>query len=128
MYFDKWDLRFLNLACEVASWSKDDSTKVGCVITTEDHRIVSTGYNGLPRGAIDDKESIPDRHDREKDKYLYYEHAERNAIYNAAYKGIALKDCVAYITMAPCMNCARGLIQSGLKRVVFIRETDETLI
>ena len=77
---DKWNSRFMDLARLVAGWSKDTSTKVGCVIIGPDKEIRSTGYNGFPRG-VDD--TIPAGHERPA-KYDFTEHAERNAIYNAS--------------------------------------------
>lgn len=118
----KWDKRFLKLSEHIATWSKDQSTKVGSVVVTKDRRIVSTGYNGPPRGVDDDPVNHPERHDREASKYLFFEHAERNALYNAANLGVSVRDCTAYITMAPCTDCARGLINSGIRRVVYITE------
>ena len=114
-----WKIRFLTLAGHIAKWSKDKSTQVGCVITTSDRRIISTGYNGIPRYLSDSVELYPERHDREKDKYSFYEHAERNAIYNAAFLGVSLNGCVLYVTLAPCLDCARAIIQSGIKKVVW---------
>lgn len=120
-----WDIRFLELALQIASWSKDPSTKVGCVITTPDKRIVSTGYNGLPRGCDDNVKAFPERHNRELQKYDWYEHAERNAIYNAANLGNSLNGCIAFVTvMHPCTDCTRALIQSGIKRVVWQEPND----
>ena len=114
MEVTKWDERFLELAKSIAQWSKDPNTKVGCVIVGPDREIRTTGYNGLPRGANDD---VPERSQR-PEKLLWYEHAERNAIYNAARTGIRLEDCWAYSTLCPCMDCARAFIQSGIRRVV----------
>lgn len=111
---NKWDIRFLELASLIGTWSKDPRTKVGCVITGPDREIRTTGYNGLPRGAKDD---LPERNER-PEKLLWYEHAERNAIFNAARTGIRLENCSAYSTLCPCMDCARALIQSGIKRVI----------
>jgi len=118
----KWDERFLELAKNISQWSKDPSTKVGCVIIGPNKEILTTGYNGLPRGTNDD---IPDRLVR-PEKYFWFEHAERNAIYNAARIGVPLLGATAYVTLCPCMDCARGIVQSGIKRVVTvdIRETD----
>lgn len=115
----KWDQRFLRMALQQADWSKDPSTQVGCVIVGPDGEIRSTGYNGLPRGCNDDD---PNRLIRPQ-KYLYWEHAERNAIFNAARVGIPLKGCTLYVTSKPakfgaCANCARAIIQSGITRVV----------
>lgn len=104
---------FLTLARHVATASKDRSTKVGCVLVVEDS-IASTGCNGFPRGIDDD---VPERHER-PEKYYWAEHAERNAIYNAARIGTPLKGCRAYVTMFPCMDCARGLIQIGCTQII----------
>jgi dCMP deaminase len=119
-----WNDKFLRLAAEIASWSHDPSTKVGCVIASADNRVLSTGYNGLPRGVSDCKVGHPERHER-PEKYNWYVHAEANAIYNAANLGHALKDSVAYVTMQPCITCTHGIIQSGIKRVVWEVDMDE---
>lgn len=110
----KWDHRFLELAKNISEWSKDRSTQVGCVIVGPDREIRSTGYNGLPRNAVDD---IPERLVR-PEKLLWFEHAERNAIYNSARVGVPLLNSTAYSTLCPCMDCTRALIQSGITRVV----------
>jgi dCMP deaminase len=110
-----WDAHFLKLASVTAERSKDRSSRIGCVIVGPDNEIRSTGYNGMPRGLNDNVES---RHER-PEKYLWFEHAERNAIYNAARMGTALKGCRAYVSMMlPCMDCARALIQSGIQEVI----------
>jgi dCMP deaminase len=116
---NKWDQRFLRLALETAGWSKDPSTQVGAVIVGPDREIRSTGYNGLPRGVDDNN---PEREAR-PGKYFFYEHAERNAIFNAARVGIPLKDCTIYVTSKPlkfgcCADCVRAIIQAGITRVV----------
>jgi len=111
---NKWDKRFLKLAHEVASWSKDDSTKVGAVIMGEDRTPRSFGYNGMPRGVDED---ISERHERPT-KYLYTEHAERNAIYHCARVGIPIEGCTIYVTHFSCATCTRAIINSGLKRLV----------
>jgi dCMP deaminase len=109
-----WDDYFISMAELVASKSKDRSTKVGCVIVGPNHEVRSTGYNGMCRGVDDD---VGERHER-PEKYFWFEHAERNAIYNAARNGIPLENCTAYTTMLPCADCTRGLIQSGINRIV----------
>jgi len=111
---DKWDKRFTDLAIHVSGWSKDRSTKVGCVIVGPHHEVRSLGYNGFPRGVDDDSD---ERHERPA-KYLWTEHAERNAIYNAARCGIALEGCVLYVPWHPCTGCARAIVQSGITEVV----------
>jgi len=117
-----WDARWLDLAGEVAKWSKDRSTKVGCIVVGDGKRLLCCGYNGFPRGIDDD---TADRHERPL-KYMLTEHAERNAIYNAAREGVDLHNSVMYSTLYPCADCARGIIQSGIAEVV-TREPDWNL-
>jgi len=109
-----WDARFMALAQFVGDWSKDRSTKVGCVIVGPNNEIRAIGYNGFPRGIADDAE---ERHSRPA-KYLWTEHAERNAIYHAALIGVALKGCRMYLPWFPCMDCARAIVQSGLSELI----------
>ena len=110
----KWDVRFLRLAHEVSKWSKDRSTRVGAVIVQADRTPGPYGYHGCPRH-IDDE--LNKRHKRPI-KYDWTEHAERNAIYNAARIGMALGGCIMYATHLPCVNCARAIIQVGISKVV----------
>ena len=112
---EKWDRRFLDLASHISGWSKDPSTKVGCVVVGEDREIRSTGFNGFPRGIEDSMERLDDR----ELKYPLICHAEENAIMHAARIGISLKDCTAYVTWPPCTRCARSLIQAGGVEVVY---------
>jgi dCMP deaminase len=109
-----WDKYFMSMACLVALKSKDESTKVGAIIIGDQKEILATGYNGFPRMA---DESIPERHKR-PDKYIWTEHAERNAIYNAARTGCKLSGCTMYTPFFPCTNCARAIIQSGIRTIV----------
>ena len=109
-----WDKHFMGMASLVAAKSKDRSTKVGCVIVGPDDEVRSTGFNGFPRG-IDD--TVEERHERPA-KYLWTEHAERNAIYNAARAGIRTKGCRIYLPWLPCMDCARAIVQSGIVEVI----------
>lgn len=111
-----WSERYLDVADLVGSWSKDPSTKVGCVIVGDAGQILAQGYNGFPRGVYDDESKVPDRYQR-PDKYLWTEHAERNAIYNAARSGTPLVGAHLYVPYYPCADCARGIIQSGIKTV-----------
>ena len=111
----KCDQRFLNLAEHISGWSKDPSTKVGCVVVGEDREIRSTGFNGFPRGIADDSERLSDR----ELKYPLICHAEENAIMHAARIGLSLKGCTAYVTWPPCTRCARSLIQAGVIEVVY---------
>lgn len=111
----KWDKRFLNLAKEISTWSKDPSTKIGAVLVNDEKRILATGYNGFPKGIHDSEQRY---HDRET-KYKYVVHAEMNAIYNATYNGISLNDSTLYVWGLPvCSECAKGVIQVGIKRIV----------
>lgn len=112
---NKWDLRFIEKAKLIASWSKDRSRGVGCVIVDDNHRTISEGYNGFPNKFNDD---IDSRHDR-PNKYMYTIHAEQNAIFSAAKNGIKLDRCTIYCTtLHICHECARAIIQTGIKRVV----------
>jgi dCMP deaminase len=109
-----WDKRFLDLALHISKWSKDPSTKVGCVIVGPDKEIRSTGFNGFPRG-IDDNERL---HDREQ-KVKIICHAEENGIMHAARIGLSLKGCTIYATHPTCVRCARSIIQAGIRKVVY---------
>lgn len=109
-----WDERFMQLAEHVASWSKDRSTKTGSVYVNDEHRVLSMGYNGFTSGSDDDRD---DRHERPT-KYIYSEHSERNGIYNATRNGVSLKDSTIYTTFFPCHDCARAIVQCGIKRLV----------
>lgn len=111
---NNWDNRWMSLCDHIAQWSKDRSSKFGCVIVDERQSVLSLGWNGFPRGIDDDKE---ERHERPA-KYLWTEHAERNAIYNAASKGILLQGASLYVNGIPCSDCTRAIIQTGIKRVI----------
>lgn len=108
---DKWDERFLRLAQEIASWSKDPRTQVGCVIVRPDRTIASTGFNGLPRKVFDSPEILKDR----ESKHKLIIHAEENAL-------MAVRESVAgytaYCSVQPCSRCAAKLIHMGITRVV----------
>jgi dCMP deaminase len=117
---NKWDNRFLELAKLISSWSKDTSTKVGAVIVDDVRNVRATGYNGIPRNLSDDVEERSER----PTKYFWVEHAERNAVYAAARRGESLEGCTLYCNHSPCADCARAIIQSGIKTVVFPDGTD----
>ena len=117
---DKWDLRFLELARHISDWSKDPSTKVGCVVVGPDREIRSTGFNGFPRGIEDDDDRLQNR----EKKYPMICHAEENAIMHAARIGISLKGNTAYVTWPPCSRCTRSLIQAGINEVVYPSEVE----
>ena len=114
MFSQKWDERFMEVARLIATWSKDTSTKTGAIVVGPDKEIRATGYNGFVRG-VDDE--VAARYERPT-KYDFFEHAERNAVYNACLTGTSLKGCTMYATHDPCTDCARAIIQSGIKKVV----------
>lgn len=109
-----WDQRFMDLARFIGSWSKDRSRQVGCILVAPDNSVRSIGFNGFPRGLNDDQN---DRHERPS-KYLWTEHAERNAIYAAARNGIPLAGCRVYLPWFPCVDCARAIVQAGLIELI----------
>jgi dCMP deaminase len=109
-----WDHRFIDLAYHISGWSTDPDTKVGCVIVGPDAEVRSVGYNRVPRGV---KEGIKERQIKPT-KYLWTEHAERNAIYTAARVGTALRGCRIYTTWFPCVDCARGIVEAGLIELI----------
>ena len=108
----KWHDRFIRLATEVSTWSRDPGTKVGCIIVDPLNRVVSLGFNGFPRGVSDDTLRLQNR----ETKLRITIHAEENALL------FAKKDVTghtAYVTHHPCSNCAAKLIQSGISKVVY---------
>ena len=113
---ERWDMRFLELADTIRKWSKDPSRKIGA-IAVRDRKILATGYNVFPKGIEDTAE----RYNNREIKYRDVVHAEMNCIYNAAANGISLKDSTLYIHGLPvCGDCALGIIQAGVSRVVAI--------
>lgn len=114
--FISWDECFMRMAHVIAERSKDPSTQAGATIVSPDNVVVGLGYNGLPRGIEGDK--FP--WDREGDflnvKYTYVSHAEENAIFNS---NNTTKNCKIYCTLFPCNECAKSLIQVGIKEVIF---------
>jgi dCMP deaminase len=117
-----WPSRWLDTAFHFSSWSKDQSSKVGAVIVGERQRLLSVGYNGLPTGMNDSVRDHPERHER-PEKYFWYEHAERNAIYSAAYHGISLRGSAMFCTAGCCPDCARAIVQSGIRMFVFYKDS-----
>lgn len=110
----KWHERYLNLAKEVSSWSKDPSRKIGAVIVGSHGQILSQGFNGFPRGVLD----LQERYDDRTTKYQYVVHAEMNAIYNATLNGVKCAGADLYVCGLPiCSECAKGIIQVGIRTV-----------
>jgi dCMP deaminase len=112
---NKWDKRYLALAEQVSTWSKDPSRQIGAVAVGSKGQVLAQGYNGFPRGIPDNPSLYLDR----VLKYKYVVHAEMNVIYNATYNGVSLSDSTMYVHGLPvCSDCAKGVIQVGVKRVV----------
>ena len=113
-----WDSYFMSLAFLASQRSKDPNTQVGCTIVDEDNIVLSLGYNGFPRGCSDD-EYPWDRtgEDELNKKYFYVVHSEENAILNAS--GKDLKNSKIYVMYFPCNQCAKSIIQSGIKEIVY---------
>ena len=110
----KWDYRMMDLADHIAQWSKDPNTRVGAVIADSVCRVIGMGYNGFPRGVDDTTERYNDR----EQKYSFVVHAELNAILNASIK-LDTDFTTLYVTLSPCRECAKAIIQAGIQRVVF---------
>ncbi len=118
---DKWDVRFIEHAKFVSSYSKDPSTRVGAVITDGEFNIRSIGYNGFPRGVEDSEERLENR----PLKYKLVTHAEANAVATCARLGVKIEGCTLYCTLFPCTTCCGIIIQSGIRRVVVPVPSDE---
>jgi len=110
----RWVEYFRKLAHTVKLKSKDKNTQIGAIIVGKDKEIISTGYNSFPRGINDE---IPSRQER-PEKYFWFEHAERNAIYNAARIGVSTDGTTMYLNCGiPCADCTRGIINAGIVRI-----------
>ena len=113
-----WDEYFMGIAKLSAQRSKDPNTQVGCCIVSKENKILSMGYNGFPIGCSDD--DFPWVREGETpldNKYLYTTHSELNAILN--YPGASLKDARMYVTLFPCNECAKAIIQCGIRELVY---------
>lgn len=111
---NKWEQRYLALAKEVSTWSKDPSRKIGAVAVGKNGQVLSQGYNGFPRGIVDSEE----RYNVRETKYKYVVHAEMNCIYNATLNGVSLEGSTLYVWGLPvCSECAKGIIQVGVNSV-----------
>lgn len=114
--------KFMRVAQTMASYSKDRSTQVGAVALDDNLNVISTGWNGFPRGVNDD---IEERHQR-PEKYLWTAHAEENLVAQAAYGGRSLKGSTVLVTaLFPCATCARMLIQAGVVRIIAPKVANE---
>ncbi len=115
-----WDEYFMGIALMSSQRSKDPGTQVGACIVNDENRIMSVGYNGMPFGCSDDDFPWDKEGEVLNSKYTYVCHAELNAILN--FKGGDLKGCRVYTTLFPCNECAKAIIQSGLKEVIFLSD------
>ena len=113
-----WDEYFMGVAMLAARRSKDPNTQVGACIVSPDNIIISTGYNGLPNGCSDDE--YPWEREGEETKYPYVVHAELNAISNA--NGRDLRGSRLYVALFPCNECAKAIIQAGVKEVLYLSD------
>lgn len=116
----KWDAYFMGIAMLSAERSKDPSTCVGACIVSDDNRILSLGYNGMPRGCSDNEYPWEREGDALDTKYLYVCHAELNALLN--YSGTDMRGAKIYTTLFPCNECTKALIQAGIKEVIYISD------
>ena len=113
-----WDEYFMGVAMLAARRSKDPSTQVGACIVSQDNIIVSTGYNGMPKGCSDDE--FPWGREGAETKYPFVVHAELNAILNA--NGRDLRGCKIYVALFPCNECAKAIIQSGIREIYYLSD------
>ncbi|MDO5555347.1 MAG: dCMP deaminase family protein [Clostridia bacterium] len=125
-----WDEYFMGIALLSAERSKDPNSQVGACIVSQDNKILSIGYNGFPTGCSDDEISWEREGEFKDTKYPYVCHAELNAILN--YTGATLKGSKIYVALFPCNECAKAIIQSGIKEVIYMsdkyKDTDEVKI
>lgn len=123
-----WDEYFMGLAHLSALRSKDPNTQVGAAIVDENHRVVSVGYNGMPKGCSDDVFPWSREGALLQTKYAFVVHAELNAILNSKYP---VSGCTLYVSLFPCNECAKAIIQAGIRRIVYesdkYQNTDTTI-
>ncbi len=112
-----WDEYFMGIAKLAAQRSKDPNTQVGACIVSGDNKILSMGYNGFPIGCSDDEFPWAREGDPLENKYFYTTHSELNAILN--YRGGSLEGAKMYVTLFPCNECAKAIIQSGIKTIIY---------
>ncbi len=122
-----WDEYFMGIALLSCERSKDPNTKVGACIVDENNKVVSIGYNGMPSGC-DESQLSWNRGEGLDSKYLYVCHAEFNAILNTRNGTSALKGCTLYVTLFPCNECTKAIIQTGIKEVVYLSNKYEDTV
>lgn len=120
-----WDEYFMGVAVLSGMRSKDPNTQVGACIVSQDNKILSMGYNGFPKGCSDD--DFPWKRDGDplENKYFYTTHSELNAILN--YRGGSLEGAKLYVSLFPCNECAKAIIQSGIRTVIYDSDKYETM-
>ena len=127
-YID-WNTYFMGIALLSAQRSKDNNTQVGACVANSENKIVAVGYNGMPMGCCDDDMPWERTGDYLDTKYPFVCHAELNAILNR--NEASLRGCTLYVTLFPCNECAKAIIQSGIRKVVYLEDkyatTDSTL-
>lgn len=114
--------KYLEIANAISKLSKDKSTQVGAIVVSPSLEVRTMGYNGAPRGCAADEDV---RGTDRPEKYFWMEHAERNAIYNAARMGVSLIGSTIVVTHPPCMDCARAIVQAGIKEVFWPKPEEE---
>jgi dCMP deaminase len=112
-----WDEYFMGVAMLAGMRSKDPSSQVGACIVSPDHKILSIGYNGLPLGCSDEDFPWEREGDMLETKYPYVTHSELNAILN--YRGGSLEGATLYVSLFPCNECAKAIIQSGIRKIIY---------
>lgn len=112
-----WDEYFMGVAYLSGMRSKDPHSQVGCCIVSQDNKILSMGYNGFPKGCSDDVFPWASEGDPLENKYLYVTHSELNAILN--YRGGSLEGSKLYVTLFPCNECAKAIIQAGIRELIY---------
>ena len=115
-----WDEYFMGIAMLSAQRSKDSNTQVGACIVSREKKILSLGYNGMPTGCNDDEMPWAREGDAINTKYMYVCHAELNAILNRG--DVSLANSILYVTLFPCNECAKAIIQSGIKEIVYMSD------
>lgn len=120
MQIINWDEYFMGIALLSAKRSKDPSTQVGACIVDSDNKVVSIGYNGMPRG-VDESKLTWNKGEGLDSKYLYVCHAEFNAILNIR-NGSSLKGCKVYVTLFPCNECTKAIIQTGISEIIYLSD------
>ena len=117
---NKWNKRYLALAEQISTWSKDPSRQIGCVAVGDKGQVLAQGYNGFPRGI----EDSPEIYNNRELKYKYIVHAEMNTIFNASYNGVSLDGATLYVHGLPCCSdCAKCIVQVGIKQI-FMNKQD----